>query len=90
MKTENGLFSSMVFAYKGTEVDPGRRIRFCRHMRGLEMKELAIKAGLDPSYMCKLELNRSRAKLATYEKIARALRLTTDEMFGLCSINWNR
>lgn len=90
MKTETGMFSNMVFAYKGHMVDPGRRIRFCRHMRDLECKELAIKAGLDPSYMSRLELNRSRAKLSTYEKIAKALRLTTDEMFGLTSINWNK
>lgn len=90
MKTETGLFSNLMIAYKGQLVDPGRRIRFCRHMRELESKELALKAGLDPSYMSRLELNRSRARLATYEKIAKAMRLSLDEMFGVCPINWNR
>lgn len=90
MKTEHGLISNMVFVYKGQIVDPGRRIRFCRHMRDLECKELALKAGLDPSYMSRLELNRSRAKVSTYEKVAKAMRLNLDEMFGLTSINWNK
>ena len=90
MKTETGMISNLVFMYKGRLVDPGRRIRFCRHMRDLEAKELAIKAGLDPSYMSRLELNRSRARLATYEKVANALQLSVDEMFGIVPINWNK
>lgn len=90
MKTESGLINNMKLMYKGHIVDPGRRIRFCRHMREMEAKELAIKAGLSPSYMSRLELNKSKAHPETYDRIAKALRLSTDELFGIKTINWNR
>lgn len=90
MKTETGLFANMKIAYGLKEVDPGRRIRFCRHMRELECKELAIKAGISPSYLSAIERNRTKAPARTYEKIAYALGLSKDEMFGLTSINWNK
>lgn len=90
MKTETGLICNLAFVYKGKIIDPGRRIRFCRHMREYECKELAEKVGISPSYMGMLERNRSKAPVRTYERIARAMNLTLDEMFGLTSINWNK
>lgn len=90
MKTENGLFSNLIYMYKGKVVDPGRRIRFCRHMRDMECKELALKAGIAPSYMSRIELNRTRCKNETYERVARAMNLSLDEMFGVTTINWNK
>lgn len=90
MKTESGLINNMNLMYKGHMVDPGRRIRFCRHMREMEAKELAIKAGVSPSYMSHLELNKAKAKPETYARIAKALRLSPDELFGISTINWNK
>ena len=89
MKTESGLFCNLKLSYGSKEVDPGRRIRFCRHMRELECKELATKVGISPSYMSAIERNRTRAPERTYEKIAKALGLTKNEMFGLVPVkNW--
>lgn len=90
MKVETGLIANLMYTYKGKVIDPGRRIRFCRHMREYECKELAEKAGISPSYMSMIERNRTKAPVQTYEKIAKAMRLSLDEMFGLCSVNWNR
>lgn len=90
MKVETGLIANMKLNYGSKEIDPGRRIRFCRHMRELECKELAIKAGISPSYLSAIERNRTKAPVKTYDAIAKALRLTTDEMFGLRPINWNK
>jgi transcriptional regulator with XRE-family HTH domain len=90
MKTETGLFANMKIAYGSKEVDPGRRIRFCRHMRELECKELAIKAGISPSYLSSIERNRTKAPVKTYDAIAKALHLTLNELFGVTAINWNK
>ena len=43
MKVEHGVICNLKVMYGSKEVDPGRRIRFCRHMRDLECKELAKK-----------------------------------------------
>jgi transcriptional regulator with XRE-family HTH domain len=60
-------------------------------MRELECKELATKIGISPSYMSAIERNRTRAPERTYEKIAKALGLTKDEMFGIVPVkNWNK
>jgi transcriptional regulator with XRE-family HTH domain len=90
MKVEHGLICNMTLNYGNKAVDPGRRIRFCRHMRELECKELAIKAGISPSYLSSIERNRTKAPVKTYDAIAKALHLTLNEMFGVTAINWNK
>ena len=88
MKVEHGVICNLKVMYGSKEVDPGRRIRFCRHMRDLECKELAKKVGISPSYMSSIERNRTKAPERIYDKIAVALGLTKDEMFGLRPIKW--
>ena len=88
MKVETGVICNLKVMYGSKEVDPGRRIRFCRHMRDLECKELAEKVGISPSYMSSIERNRTKAPDRVYEKIAAALGLTKDQMFGLATIKW--
>ena len=90
MKTEHGVICNMTMVYGNKNVDPGRRVRFCRHMRDMECKELSTKVGISPSYMGAIERNRTKAPMATYEKIAAALGMSVDEMFGIKPINWNK
>lgn len=89
MKTETGLICNLKLMYKGHVIDPGRRIRFCRHMRELECKELATMVGISPSYLSSIERNRTQAPERTYARIAKYLGLTLDEMFGIEKINWH-
>lgn len=90
MKTETGLLCNLKIEYKGKQIDPGRRVRFCRHMRELECKELATMVGISPSYLGMIERNRTKAPEKTYTRIAKVLGLTLDEMFGVESINWHK
>ena len=88
MKVETGLIANLKIMYKGHVVDPGRRIRFCRHMRDYECKELATMVGISPSYLSHIERNRTKAPEETYARIADKLELTLDELFGVVPVKW--
>jgi len=57
------------------------RIRELRFFTGVTQIDLAIKAGLQPSMLSYIERGIVEPKEAQKEKIARALKLTTGEVF---------
>lgn len=82
MTNRPGFINKMRIDYAGRLVDPGRRIRICRTNVQMTQAELAEKAGISPSYLSSLELNRAEAPTATYQKIAGALGLRLDQLWG--------
>lgn len=90
MKVETGLICNLKMTYKGHVVDPGRCVRFARHMRGYECKELANKVKISAGYLSNIERNRTLAPVKTYDRIASGLGLTTDELFRVTPVNWNK
>lgn len=59
----------------------GRRIRELRKKKGLSQEALALEAGLDRSYIGGVERGERNISLINVEKLARALRVSTGDMF---------
>lgn len=83
MANHPGFFNAMHITYAGELVDPGRAIRRYRTRPEVNMTqaELAQRAGLAPSYISQIELNKV-GSMKTYARIAKALGTTTDGLFG--------
>ncbi|MEW6698650.1 MAG: helix-turn-helix transcriptional regulator [Bacillota bacterium] len=60
----------------------GNRIRELRQKVGLSGRALAIKVGLDPSQINKIEHNINKPSLEALEKICTALGITLSEFFS--------
>lgn len=58
------------------------RIRDLRKARGLTQEQLAEKAGLSRSHLSEIETGAAPPNTLRLEAIARALRVTTAELFG--------
>lgn len=84
MSPRPGFFNQMVVNYHGVLVDPGRAIRRMRTNPEINMSqaEVAKKAGFSTSYVSRLELNKAGSSMETYSKIARAMGITLDQLFG--------
>ena len=84
MSPRPGFFNQMAVNYRGVLVDPGRAIRRMRTNPEINMSqaEVAKKAGFSTSYVSRLELNKAGCSLETYSKIARAMGITLDQLFG--------
>lgn len=83
MTPRPGFINNMAVTYNGVLVDPGRSIRRCRTNLMMSQAEVAKKASLSPSYLSRLELNKAGvASMATYAKVARAMGITLDQLFG--------
>jgi transcriptional regulator with XRE-family HTH domain len=63
------------------EVD-GARLRWIRQRRGLSMRELGKKAVVNPVTIGKLEKGRRPAHLETVRKLAGALEVEGEDLFG--------
>jgi transcriptional regulator with XRE-family HTH domain len=57
------------------------RVRDERVAQLLTQKDLAVKAGIDPSHLCRIETGVFRPRLITQEKIARALGVPRQQLF---------
>lgn len=64
----------------------GRRIRQLRQKMNLSQHKLALKAGLDPSFLSLIERGQKAATVNTIEKIAGALDITYIELFNFAQI----
>src|SRR2546423_8781591 len=53
----------------------GRALKIARAMEGLEQKDLATLAHLDPSHISLIEQGKRNPTVATLEKIAKALKM---------------
>jgi transcriptional regulator with XRE-family HTH domain len=51
----------------------GRAIRICRAARGLTQKDVAVKAGIKPSYISLIEAGKRSPSLTTVENIGKSL-----------------
>ena len=56
-------------------MDYGKALRICRAIAGLEQKELAATAGLDPSHISLIEKGSRKPSVAAIGKLCRALQI---------------
>lgn len=61
----------------------GLRIRDLRTQRGLSLKDLAYKIGMESSNLSVIENGRSNPQLITYAKIASALEINLSDLFDI-------
>jgi transcriptional regulator with XRE-family HTH domain len=60
----------------------GRRIAACRTGSGLSQARVARRAGLDPSYLSKIERGNVHPTIRTAERVAAALRVSLEKLLG--------
>lgn len=58
-----------------------KRLRAVRVERGLTQVQVAEKADLNTNYYAKIERGEIRPSIATYEKLAKVLKITSSELF---------
>lgn len=59
----------------------GNRIRALRKQRGLSQEKLALKAGIDRTYLAGIETGKRNATLLSLEKVAIALDISMRDFF---------
>ncbi len=60
----------------------GRRIRQLRNDISLSQEQLALKAGIAPSFLGEIERNMKKPSIDSIEKIATALEINLSELFN--------
>lgn len=60
----------------------GRRLKLAMEDRGVTVRGLASMTGLNPKTITNLRSGKSEGNFATWRVIARALRMTVDELAG--------
>lgn len=58
-----------------------KRLRAVRIERNLTQAQVAEKADLNTNYYAKIERGEIRPSIATYEKLAKVLKITSSELF---------
>lgn len=61
--------------------DIGNRIRYLRKNRNLSQEKLALKAGIDRTYLAGIESGKRNATIISLEKIATALEIPLKDFF---------
>ena len=61
--------------------DVGNRIRFLRNQMGLSQEKLALKAGMDRTYLAGIESGKRNATITSLEKIVDALEISLKDFF---------
>lgn len=61
--------------------DIGNRIRYLRKNRNLSQEKLALKAGMDRTYLAGIESGKRNATIVSLEKIAIALEISLKDLF---------
>lgn len=64
-----------------TTVKIAKRLRAVRIERNLTQAQVADKADLNTNYYAKIERGEIRPSIATYEKLAKVLKITSSELF---------
>jgi transcriptional regulator with XRE-family HTH domain len=59
----------------------GERIRKLRQERGVSQEQLALKAGITPSYLGQVERGQKSPTIDSIDKVARALQVSLEELF---------
>jgi len=60
----------------------GQRVRHWRELKGVSQLDLATRAKMDNSKLCRIENGEINARAADIEQLARALDLTMPEFYG--------
>ena len=63
----------------------GKRIKEVRKQKGMSQDELAERAELSSQYISQIETGRKKGSLPTYNKLAKALGVSIDELTGSIS-----
>ena len=63
-------------------LDPGQRVRYWRELKGIAQQDLAARAKMVASKLCRIESGDTKARAADIERIAKALGLTMPEFYG--------
>lgn len=61
--------------------DAGNRVRFFRKKINLSQEKLALKAGIDRTYLAGIESGKRNVTLVTLEKVVLALEITMKEFW---------
>ena len=69
-------------ARRSKELDIGKRIAAIRLQKGLSQGLVSRRAGIDPSYLSRVENGKVHPTVRTAMRIAGALRVTADDLFG--------
>lgn len=64
------------------EADIGKRISACRSQRGLSQATVARRAGIDPSYLSRIETGRVHPTVRMATRISTALRVPMEDLLG--------
>ncbi len=67
---------------KEQEADIGKRISACRSQRGLSQATVARRAGIDPSYLSRIETGRVHPTVRMATRISTALRVPMEDLLG--------
>ncbi len=59
----------------------GNRIKFLRNQIGLSQEKLALKAGIDRTYLAGIESGKRNATIISLEKIINALEISMKDFF---------
>ena len=63
-------------------MDYGKALRIARAIAGLQQKELAQSADLDPSHISLIEMGKRKPSIGTVQKLAKALQIP-EQLFAL-------
>lgn len=63
-------------------MDYGRALKIARAIKGIQQAEVALRADLDPSFVCMLEKGKRKPSLETIERLSSALGIPT-HLFSL-------
>ena len=61
--------------------DVGNRIRYLRKQRGISQEKLALRAGIDRTYLAGIESGKRNATIISLEKIINALGVSMKDFF---------
>ncbi len=62
--------------------DVGNRIRYLRQQLGISQEKLALKAGIDRTYLAGIESGKRNATLTSIEKVINALEISMKEFWN--------
>ena len=62
--------------------DVGKRIKYLRKQMGISQEKLALKAGIDRTYLAGIENAKRNATLVSIEKIVNALDISLTDFFN--------
>lgn len=66
----------------GVSLPAGKRVRYWREIRGVSQQDLAKRAHIEQTRLCRIELGKLDAKADEIERLAAELDLTMPEFYG--------